>query len=67
VKLKSVLVSVRQKVEMKSNNLVVKVNLRDRRIGQLLVAKDKYSEVDSEHITGEKGDKKNDSEGTKED
>jgi hypothetical protein len=52
---------------MKSNNLVVKVNLRDRRIGQLLVAKDKYSEVDSEHITGEKGDKKNDSEGTKED
>jgi hypothetical protein len=39
VKLKSALVSDSQKVEMKSSNLVVKVNLRDRRIGQAPAAK----------------------------
>jgi hypothetical protein len=43
---------------MKSSDLVVKVNLMDRRPGQVPVPKAKYSEVDSDHITGAKRDKK---------
>jgi hypothetical protein len=47
-----------KKMEIKSSNLVVKDNLRDRKTGQALVAKAKDSEVDSGHITGAKMDKK---------
>jgi len=45
-------------VEMKSSNLVVKVNLRDRRTEQAPVVKAKDSELDSEHNTETKVDEK---------
>jgi hypothetical protein len=51
-----------KKMEIKSSNLVVKDNLRDRKTGQALVAKAKDSEVDSGHITGAKMDKGNEEE-----
>jgi hypothetical protein len=44
--------------KMRSCNLILKVNLMDRRTGQALEAKVKDSEVCSEHITGAKLEKK---------
>jgi hypothetical protein len=45
VKLKSLLVSNSQKLEMKSSNFVVKVSLRDRWTGLALVVKAEDSEI----------------------